>query len=205
MMIGDNGPTIAGIVLAAGRSSRSSPHNKLLFALSAGRTLIEATLDHVAEAGLEPIILVVGRDTAEIRSALVHRSHAVIEVTNPAEGVAESLKCGVAAVPLPCGAALVCLGDMPLVPGSVMRRIIDAYDPDAGRSIVVPTYHGERGNPVLWDRRFFPEMHRLSGDTGARSLLARHGDQLAELPIDDDSILRDFDTAEALQALGRWL
>lgn len=202
-----SGGCIEGAVIEAALETivSGSPHNKLLFALSSGRTLIETTLDHVAEAVLEPIILVGGRDIAEIRSALGRRSHAIIEVTNHAECIPESLKCGVAAVPLPCCAALVCLGDMPLVAGSIMRRIIETYDPDAGRAIVVPTYHGQRGNPVLRDRRFFPEIHRLSGEQGSSAGVARHGDQIAELPIDDDSILHDFDAAETLQAPGCWL
>ncbi len=79
-----------------------------------------------------------------------------------------SLKAGVAALPPDAAAVLVCLGDMPLVTGRMLDRLIDAWDTDEGRGIVVPTHQGRAGNPVLWSRSFFPEILDLAGDTGAR-------------------------------------
>jgi molybdenum cofactor cytidylyltransferase len=67
--------------------------------------------------------------------------------------------------------------------------------------IVAPTWQGELGNPVLWDRRFFTEMMDLHGDRGARALLERHAEYVATAPMDDDAVLRDADTAEQLAAL----
>ncbi len=65
---------------------------------------------------------------------------------------------------------------MPLVTGRMIDRLIAAYDPDEGRLIVLPTHQGKPGNPILWDRRFFPEILALTGDVGARFLLgAAHG------------------------------
>ena len=80
---------------------------------------------------------------------------------------------------------LVCLGDMPLVTQILIDRLLDAYDPAEGNLIVVPTYHGKRGNPVLWDRRFFAEMAALTGDTGARTLLLRHAEHVVEVEVRD--------------------
>ena len=57
---------------------------------------------------------------------------------------------------------------MPLVEAGVLDRLIEAYEPDEGRTIVVPTHRGRRGNPILWDRRFFHEIMMLEGDAGAR-------------------------------------
>ncbi|MEJ0047378.1 MAG: NTP transferase domain-containing protein [Rhodospirillales bacterium] len=93
---------------------------------------------------------------------------------------------------------LVCLGDMPLVTPSLLNRLLEAYDPDEGRLIVVPTHQGKRGNPVVWDRRFFAEMAALTGDTGARALLLRHAEQVAEVEVESDAVLRDFDTPDLL-------
>ncbi len=90
---------------------------------------------------------------------------------------------------------------MPLVTGRVIDRLIDAFDPDEGRAIVVPTHQGKAGNPVLWARRFFPEILALEGDVGARALLARHAEQVAEVEIGEDAVLRDFDTVESLALL----
>jgi molybdenum cofactor cytidylyltransferase len=89
---------------------------------------------------------------------------------------------------------------MPLITAATLDALIAAYDPEEGRLIVVPTHKGKRGNPVLWDRRFFPEILAVSGDAGARSLLLRHADKVAEVEIENDTILTDFDTAAALEA-----
>jgi molybdenum cofactor cytidylyltransferase len=81
-----------------------------------------------------------------------------------------------------------------------VNRLIDTYDPDEGRLIVVPTHDGQWGNPVLWDRSYIPAMMALTGDSGARKLLRQHADAVAEIPL-DESVLRDFDTLESLAAL----
>ena len=85
-----------------------------------------------------------------------------VQAPDYAEGLSASLKAGIAAVPPDCAAALVCLGDMPLVTGRMIDRLLAAYDPDEGRLIVLPVFHGKQGNPMLWDRRFFrnPADHR---------------------------------------------
>ena len=90
------------------------------------------------------------------------------------DGLSASLKAGIAAVPPECAAALVCLGDMPLVTGRMMDRLLSVYDPQEGRLIVLPTFRGKQGNPMLWDRRFFPEILRIAGDSGARFLVGKH-------------------------------
>ena len=70
---------------------------------------------------------------------------------------------------------MVCLGDMPLVTGRLIDRMIAAYDADEGRAIVLPTHQGRSGNPILWDRLYFPKSSLFPGDVGARGLLKRHG------------------------------
>jgi molybdenum cofactor cytidylyltransferase len=112
-----------------------------------------------------------------------------------------SLKAGIAAVPPEAAAAIVCLGDMPLVTGRMIDRLLDTYDADEGRLIVLPTFRGKQGNPMLWDRRFFPEILQVSGDTGARFLVGQHLGEVAEVEMADDAVLRDFDTVDALEAL----
>jgi molybdenum cofactor cytidylyltransferase len=92
---------------------------------------------------------------------------------------------------------------MPLVTGWMLDRLIDAWDPDEGRSIIVPTHQGRTGNPVLWSRSLFNEILELDGDSGARALLRRHEELVAEVEIGDDAILRDFDTVDSLGSLPR--
>jgi molybdenum cofactor cytidylyltransferase len=124
-------------------------------------------------------------------------------VRNPdfAEGLSTSLRRGIAAFPEDLDGALVCLGDMPLVTGRHIDRLIAAFNPLEGRAIIVPTRRGKRGNPVLWARRFFAEMAQIAGDVGARHLIGEHAELVAEVEMDDDAILVDIDTPEALEAL----
>ncbi len=65
----------------------------------------------------------------------------------------------------------------------------------------MPLWNGKRGHPVLWARRFFPEMEDIRGDVGARHLLGEHADQVYEVPVDDDGVLLDVDSPDALEAL----
>ncbi|MGH7062681.1 MAG: nucleotidyltransferase family protein, partial [Stellaceae bacterium] len=89
------------------------------------------------------------------------------------------------------------------VTGRHIDRLIAAFNPLEGRAIIVPTRHGKRGNPVLWARRFFSEMAQIAGDVGARHLIGEHAELVAEIEMDDDAILTDIDTPEALAALQR--
>ena len=194
--------SIAAVVLAAGKSTRMAPHNKLLVADRSGKPMIARVVDNIlSAAAARPILVVTGHRADDIRAALGGRPVTFVDAPAYEAGLAESLKAGIAAVPENAAAAIVCLGDMPLVTARIIDRLIAAYDADEGRTIVVPTHQGRAGNPVLWDRRYFAEILRLSGDGGARGLLKQHMEQVAEVEVDDDAVLRDFDTVDSLATL----
>lgn len=90
---------------------------------------------------------------------------------------------------------------MPLVSGTMIDRLLAAFDPEEGRAVVQPTYRGKQGNPVLWAREILPEMAGITGDVGARHLVGRHADRVVEVEMADDAVLRDFDTTESLRGL----
>jgi molybdenum cofactor cytidylyltransferase len=194
-------PTIAAVVLAAGRSRRMAPHNKLLVADRTGKPMIARVIDNVLSSNARPVLVVTGHQAEQIQHALGGRPVRYVHAADYAEGLSASLKAGIAAVPEECAAALVCLGDMPLVTGRMIDRLLAAYDPDEGRQIVLPTFRGKQGNPMLWDRRFFAEILQISGDSGARYLLGKHLETVAEVEMADDAVLRDFDTTESLNSL----
>jgi molybdenum cofactor cytidylyltransferase len=194
-------PTIAAVVLAAGRSRRMAPHNKLLIADRTGKPMVARVVDSVLASGARPILAVTGHMAGEVEEALRGKPVRFVHAADYTDGLSASLKAGIAAVPPDCAAAIVCLGDMPLVTGRIIDRLLAAYNPDEGRLIVLPTFRGKQGNPMLWDRRFFPEIMEISGDSGARFLLARHMDAVAEVEVGEDAVLRDFDTAESLATL----
>jgi len=194
-------PKVAAVVLAAGRSSRMAPQNKLLVPDRAGRPMVARVVDNVLSSAARPVIVVTGHRAEEVSAAIAGRPVQMVHAADYADGLSASLRAGIAAVPASASAALVCLGDMPLVTGRMIERLIEAYDPDEGRSVVVPTCRGKIGNPVLWDRRFFPDIAGLVGDMGARALLERHSEYVAQVELDDDAVLRDFDTVESLATL----
>jgi molybdenum cofactor cytidylyltransferase len=124
-------------------------------------------------------------------------------VHNPAfaDGLSTSLKSGIGAVPSDADGVVVALGDMPQVTPALIDRLIGAFDPERGALVVMPTIEGKRGNPVLWARRFFPDLMKIDGDVGARHLISAYSEAVTEVPVEDDAALIDVDTPEALIAV----
>lgn len=192
-------PRYAAVILAAGQSRRMGETNKLTIEVD-GKPMARHAIDAVRAAGADPVIVVTGHDANEVQAAL---GDDVTYVHNPdhAGGLSTSLRMGINAVPLGCDGALVALGDMPRVRPEDIRQIIRAHDPDEGHVICVPTWKGKRGNPVLWDRRFFDDMAALGGDIGAKHLIRENADLVVEVPIEDDGVVLDVDSPDALARL----
>ena len=189
---------IAAVVLAAGRSARFAGANKLLLRGSDGRAMVARTVDNVLASSARPVVVVTGHAAEAVADALSGREVCLARNPDHAEGMASSIRVGIEALPEEAAAALIVLADMPLVSPAVLERLMAAFDPSAGREIIVPTFAGARGNPVLFGARFFGALCTLAGDVGARGLLAAHAEAVHEVVVEDDSVLRDFDTPAAL-------
>lgn len=189
---------IAAIVLAAGRSSRMGPSNKLLENFK-GKPIVAHVAGVALESGADPVIVVTGFDAARVAAAL--SALQVMIVHNPAfeDGLSSSLRAGLSAVPPDSDAALILLGDMPAVEGSALGALRTAF---TGRdAICVPVHDGRRGNPILWGSNYFAEMMALTGDIGAKTLLAQHAERVTEVTAGSDSIFADVDTPADLARL----
>jgi molybdenum cofactor cytidylyltransferase len=193
------GPRIAALLLAAGKSSRMG-ENKMLAEID-GRPMVARTAQRLLASRARPIVAVLGNQADEVDVALGKLP--VERVRNPdfAEGLSTSLKRGIAMLPADVDGVVVCLGDMPLIAGRDVDRLIAAFNPLEGRAIIAPVRRGKRGNPLLWSRQFFPEMMALSGDQGARKLVEEHADLVAEVEMENDAIFIDIDTPDALAQL----
>ena len=192
-------PKIAGVLLAAGKSTRMGS-NKLL-ALISGKPMIRVTAEALIGSSAGPVLVVTGHERERVEAALAGLNVRFIDNPAYASGLASSLKAGLAAVPRDVDGAVVVLGDMPLVAGRHVNRLIAAFNPAEHRTIIVPVHAGERGNPVLWGREHFEEMLSLDGDRGAKSLMEKHEDHITEIAMRSDAVLADFDTPEALARL----
>jgi molybdenum cofactor cytidylyltransferase len=197
-------PRVAVLVLAAGRSTRMGGPNKMLADANGQPLVVHAVKAALASQAVE-VVVVLGHMADEVRVAIekaVPAKSRLRFVTNPdfAEGLSTSVRTGIGALSTNVDAAVVQLGDMPGVNAGLLDRLMAAYNPVEGRAICVPTVVGKRGNPVLWARRFFPEMAKLAGDTGAKHLIGEHADLVCEVEMAGEAAVTDIDTPEALAA-----
>jgi molybdenum cofactor cytidylyltransferase len=202
-VLGTNGNrNVSAIILAAGRSTRMGGPNKLLAELG-GKTLVRIVAEQALASKATSVIVVTGHQAEQVEKALRGLNVTFVHNADFAEGLASSVKAGVAAVPQNADGAVICLGDMPLIDAHLIDRLIEAFAPDSGNLIAVPVSDSRRGNPVLWSRRFFNELMTLDGDIGARHLIAKHGEAVAEVPVDGHAAFLDIDTPQALEAAQR--
>ncbi|QCK87969.1 4-diphosphocytidyl-2C-methyl-D-erythritol kinase [Phreatobacter aquaticus] len=194
-------PRIAGLVLAAGRSTRMGGPNKLLATMD-GVVLVRRAVEAARDGGLDEIVVVTGHQAERIEAALAGLPVRFVHNPDFAEGLSTSLRTGIAALGDSVDAAVVLLGDMPRVSSALVAGLVRAFDPAHGHHVVVPIADGRRGNPVLWGRRFFAELGRVSGDQGGRAILAAAPEAIAEVHVDGDGVHLDVDTPEALAAAG---
>ncbi len=194
------GRRIAALVLAAGRSTRMGGPNKLLAEIG-GKPLVRIAAEQALASQARPVIVVTGHQCEQVAAALGGLD--VTPVHNPdfAAGLSTSLRAGIAALPPEVDGAVVCLGDMPDVSAALIDRLAAAFDPERGALIVVPTVGGQRGNPVVWSRRFFGDLAAVTGDVGARHLIGGYPEAVVEVALADAAALTDIDTPEALQAV----
>ncbi len=192
-------PKIAAVILAAGRASRmGSP--KLLADVQ-GKPLVRHAVEAALASSARPVIVVTGAGAAAVEQALRGLEIEIVENRDYSKGLSESLKCGLKAVPPDCDGAVVLLADMPDIGACLIEKLAAAFNPAEGRAICVATRHGRRGNPVLWARRFFPEIMTLEGDVGAKSLMGLYGEYVCDVEADHDGPLTDIDTPADL---ARW-
>ena len=190
-------PSIAAIILAAGQSRRMGRVNKLLAKIG-GQPMVTRVVDEALASKSAVVYVIVGHESEKVRLTLSDQQVTFVENPDYETGLSASLKRGIAALPDDIDGAVICLGDMPQVTAAEIDRLIAAFNPREGRSICLPTYDGKRGNPVLWAKRFFPEMQEIEGDIGARHLIGVHDKLVTEVEMAGKGVLVDIDTPQAL-------
>ena len=194
-------PRVSALVLAAGRSTRMGPVNKLL-APFGGRAMVRAVVDELAGSSVRPVVVVTGHEAERVEEALAGAGAHLVHNPGYRQGLSGSIRAGLAALPESAEAAVICLGDMPLVTSAHVDRLVAAFDPAEGREICVPVFEGKRGNPVLFARRFFDEIAGVRGDVGARHLIGEYEEYVCEVAMGDRAVLVDVDSPQALREIG---
>jgi molybdenum cofactor cytidylyltransferase len=208
MNVHEAASTVSAVVLAGGMSRRMGVPKQLL--RIEGKSLLEHTLANVRASAVHEIILVLGFAADEIEKEISPQGLKIARNESYQQGMGTSLRTGLAAVDTQSTAALIILADQPFVRPATLDRLIEFHGslkreigkPESARpQIVIPTYRGFRGNPVLLDRTVFPELRGLSGDVGCRAIFGDHTGGIYRLPVDDAGILLDIDSPEDLEKI----
>ena len=189
---------ISAILLAAGESKRMGRPKQLL--AWQGKTLLQHVLENLIHSNADEIILVLGHEAEAIRKSLTEFQIKIVINPDYQQGMASSLRQGLLAMDPTSEAFLVMLADQPGIGPEIMNRMIrDFQRADPKRGIVRPVYRGLRGHPVLIGVRYLEEALQLQGDVGARQILVNHPEDILEIDVDQDVVLKDIDTPEEYQ------
>ncbi len=191
---------IAGLLLASGASRRFGS-NKLVAPLG-DRAVVRWSAEALAGA-VDETWAVVPSHAAELVAALDGLPVRWVENASAHEGMASSIRAGVAALPAEAEAVVITLGDQPSIDGDVIRRVVATWRAaPPGTAGVVSEYEDGRGHPVLFGAALFTALQALDGDRGARDLLASLGERVAVVEVSRPRPA-DVDTPDALEALAR--
>src|ERR1700694_1866438 len=180
---------ISAIVLAAGQATRFGQCKQLM--RRGEKALLQHVLDNLAQSKIDEVVVVLGARADEIREQIQFGKARVLMNPDYANGLSTPIQAGLRAIN--AEAAMIVLADQPLVASRTLDLLIDEYR-RVKPSVVIPTFNGFRGNPVIVDRSLFAEMMTIVGDIGCRSIFGNHPVHL--LPVDDRGVVTDIDTPE---------
>lgn len=187
------GKKTAGIILAAGASSRMGRTKQLL--PFKNTTLLGRVMENAARSRLHERIVVLGHDADHIIKALDFSGTRIVRNPDYALGQSTSLIKGLSAVSREIAGAMFLLADQPLVGPMLIDRILSAFEV-SDAPIIIPFFQGRRGNPVIVDRSLFPRLSLLTRDTGARDLFREYESAIVKVPVDDPAVVTDIDTPD---------
>jgi molybdenum cofactor cytidylyltransferase len=193
---------VLGVVLAAGGSTRMGRPKQL--AELDGRPLLAHVLAAAAEAPLDRVVVALGGAAAEVLDRVDLGRAEPLVVEGWAAGMGHVLASALARAGDGWEAVVVLLGDQPLVPAGAVARVVEAWRGGAG-PVVTATYGGRPGHPKLFDRRLEPDLLRLTGDTGARDLVAAHPGWVHRVEVGDLGSDADIDVEADLERVGHLL
>ena len=189
---------VSAIVLAAGESQRMGSQNKLLLPFKTS-TVVEQVADNVLQSTASEVIVVLGHEADQIRAALKGRP--IRFAVNPEFqlGMTTSIRAGVEIASTDTSGFMICLSDLPLITSEEFNRLIGAFEIAIAKTekhIVVPVYSGKRGNPVIFSATFKNDILAHKGLKGCKGVIKENPDQVLEIEMASDNILKDIDTSD---------
>ncbi|HXE76203.1 MAG TPA: nucleotidyltransferase family protein [Candidatus Xenobia bacterium] len=188
--------SIAGIVLAAGASSRMGEDKALL--RWGNYTFLEHLMTALKTAGAAPLRAVLGANAAEVQKRIHYGAGEV--VVNPAwdRGMLSSLLAGLDSLPREVEAAVICLVDHPCVSSRLIQTLLERFRASR-KPIVLPTYQGRRGHPVLFAATLFEELRTAPPEVGARHVVRQHAAEVLEVPTDEEGVVLNINDPAAYE------
>jgi molybdenum cofactor cytidylyltransferase len=189
---------ISAILLAAGQSKRMNGENKLTKEIQ-GIPLIKHSVKNILAASIDELIIVLGHQK-EIVEKLIDKNEKIKFVFNKnfESGMASSIKTGLYNLSEKTEAFFICLGDMPMVNHDIYNQLIKSKD---NKEIIVPTYKGQQGNPVLFNKSMKEKVIDISGDSGAKKILELNKANILNLEMNDQRIAKGFNTQNDFSSL----
>ena len=184
---------ISAILLAAGQSRRMGGENKLTKEIE-GIPLIKRSVKNIIDSAVDELIIVLGYQK-EIIEKLIDKNEKIKFIFNKnfESGMASSIKTGLNNLSEKTEAFFICLGDMPMVNQNTYNHLIKSRN---NKEIIVPTYKGQQGNPVLFDKSMKEKVLDIRGDVGAKKILELNKAKILNVKITNQSIRKDFNTKD---------
>ena len=184
---------ISAILLAAGQSKRMKGENKLTKKIQ-GIPLIKLSVKNILASSINELIIVLGHQK-EIIEKFIDKNEKIKFVFNKdfVSGMASSIKTGLNHLSNNTEAFFICLGDMPMVNQNTYNHLIKSRN---DKEIIVPTYKGQQGNPVLFSKSIKEKIMTIQGDVGAKGILELNEDKVLNVEINDSCITKDFNTMD---------
>jgi molybdenum cofactor cytidylyltransferase len=189
---------IAGIVLAAGASSRMGQDKALL--RWGDKTFLEHLLAALRNAETDPVRVVLGANADQVQKKISLGAGEAVLNPDWQKGMLSSLIAGLNSLPTDVEAAVVCLVDHPCVSSTLIRMLIENFR-TGGKLIAIPTYQGRRGHPVLFSATLFDELRAAPLEVGARHVVRRHADDILELPTEEEGVLLNTNDRTAYEKI----
>jgi len=185
---------ISAILLAAGQSKRMNGQNKLNKIIN-NQPLIKHSINNILESNIDELIVVLGYQK-EIIEKLISKNEKIKIISNKnfESGIASSIKEGLKNLSKKTEYFFICLADMPNINKQIYNNLIKSKN---NHQIIVPSYKGQRGNPVLFDKSMKEIIINIEGDNGAKKIINMHKDKTFVFETNDRSVIQDFNTLES--------
>lgn len=193
-------PIITAIVLAAGESRRMGTRNKMKLKIN-GQELIRQTVSTVLGSSINNVIVVTGYQPEVVRSSLAGLPVAKVHNKNYRQGQMSSVHKGLEEIKYSCDGIMVCLGDQPLLNSDDIDCLVNAFGQRTYGSILVPTYKGQRGNPVILSYEHRNQILKGKNNLGCRKLIEKNPESVYTLEMENDHVITDIDSPEDYEIL----